>query len=91
MNFHRLIILDCRNNKENFLKKKTCPICGKGKLTRKKVTEFFKYKGEVLSIPNYEVDVCDFCKEEIVSSDCFKKHEKAIRKFHERVDRKNER
>jgi len=65
---------------------KKCPICGKGKLIKKKITETFNYKGRTITIPDYVIYECNVCGEAIVDGNTLKKSGKILKEFKRQVD-----
>ena len=65
-----------------------CPVCGKGTVKRKVLTEIFNYKGNKLSYPNYIVYKCNICKESVVDKKSMKESGKAIKDFFKQVNGK---
>jgi len=65
---------------------KSCPICGKGKLKRKSITETFTYKGHRLIVPHYEVYCCPRCQEEFLDYSLTRRHQQKIRDWQRETD-----
>jgi len=65
---------------------KKCPICRKGKLTRKEIEEVFTYKGYHIAIPDYTIYECDTCGEAIVGRNTLKESGKILKEFKKYVD-----
>ena len=68
------------------MKQNTCPVCGKGTLTKELVEERFEYKGQSISIPNYLIYRCNACHEAIVDKGTLKSSSKLLRNFKCKVD-----
>lgn len=68
------------------MKKKVCPICGKGDLKEQKREEEFFYKGKTKKISNYVTEICSWCNEEIVSKESLSKAGKELTEFKREVD-----
>lgn len=50
-----------------------CPICDKGILAYEIVNETFEYKGQEITVEDYEIYTCPSCKEVFVSENSVKK------------------
>jgi HTH-type transcriptional regulator/antitoxin MqsA len=65
---------------------KKCPICGKGQLSKKKITETFNYKGRTITIPDYVIYECNVCGEAIVDRETLKSSGKILKEFKRQVE-----
>jgi HTH-type transcriptional regulator/antitoxin MqsA len=64
----------------------SCPICIKGNLSEKIITEEFDYKKHKISIPNYHIFSCKNCSEEVVSPQSIRATEKILTDFRRKID-----
>lgn len=65
--------------------KKTCPVCGEGKLTLVRSSQFFEYRGYSDWL-TFHYKVCDCCKSEIGESDDLKFNKKQSIEFKQSID-----
>jgi len=75
--------------KRRIKRNKICPICGRGKLTKKSVEEVFDYKGETLKIKDYVIYECSACEESIVDRKILKETDPVLAAFRRKVDAEN--
>lgn len=63
-----------------------CDICGLRSAHEKIITEKFKYKGEIIEVPNYRIIYCDNCNEAIVPLETIKKTEPILREWQKEIN-----
>lgn len=58
--------------------KTKCPICDKGILRQRIVTEIFHYRGADIPIPDYKIYECNLCGEALVDKESSVRAEVAL-------------
>ncbi len=63
-----------------------CPVCGQGRIYRRRKQETFEYKGKKLTFDDYPVHECDTCGEGFVAAEDAKGFDKQVTDFHSEID-----
>jgi YgiT-type zinc finger domain-containing protein len=63
-----------------------CPICGEGKLYRTVTNAPFRYRGRVITIPDYVCYRCPQCQESFVDEESLKSSGQILAVFKKKAD-----